>query len=152
MLGFAAGFVIAWKNNEVKRICAGSGPLMERSEERIRRWPAIALAVAYALTALLHLVAAGVLAFVFGGKARLSSQPELLPLYGRLGMSGYWIFFLTIPLDIVATICLTRRSTGGRGVAVWTAALLNLPLFPFGTITGAGTVAWLYFERRIRRR
>lgn len=104
------------------------------------------------LRALLHLLAALVMAFVFGGKASLSSQPELLPLYGRLGMSGYWIFFFTIALDIVAAICLSRRRTGGPLIAVWTAALLNLPLFPFGTITGAGTVAWLYFERRNRRR
>ena len=125
---------------------------MERSDGTNRRWPAIALAIAYALTAVLHLFAALVMAFVFGGKASLSSQPELLPLYGRLGMSGYWILFLTIPLDIVAAICLARRRTGAWLVAVWTAALLNLPLFPLGTITGAGTVAWLYFGRQTSRR
>ena len=120
---------------------------MDRGNGTKPRWAVTALAIAYALTGLLHLAAALVMVFVFGGKESLSSQPDLLPIYGRLGTAGYFIFFLTLPLDAIAFVYLLRRTGRGRA-AVVAAAILNLPLLPFGLITGAGTLAFLWSECR----
>jgi hypothetical protein len=124
---------------------------MDRDNGAKRRWPVVALAIAYALTGLLHLAAALIMVFVFGGKSTLASQPDLLPVYGRLGAAGYVIFFLTLPLDAIAFAYLLRRIGWGRG-AVVAAAVMNLPLVPFGTITGAGTLALLWSEHRTSAR
>ena len=120
---------------------------MPRSNRTERKWPSIALAIGYALTAVLHFISALVKVLVFGGKGSFSSHPAILPVYGRLGAFGYTVFFLTIPLDVVAFIYFLRRSAWGQ-VATIVAAILNLPLIPFGTITGAGTLVWLWSPRR----
>src|SRR6185503_3173738 len=114
-------------------------------------WPSVILAVAYVLTGLLHLLAAAVMFFVFGAKTGLGSQPELLPVYGRLGWFGFGLFFASIPLDFVAAIYLLRSRSSGRSLLA-TAAILNLPLIPMGTLIGVCTVAALLLVRHQDRR
>ena len=114
-------------------------------------WPSVVLAVAYVLTALLHLLAAAVICFVFGAKTGLGSQPELLPFYGRLGWFGFGVFFASIPLDFVAAVYLLRSRSSGRSLLA-TAAILNFPLIPMGTLIGVCTVSVLLLFRRPDRR
>jgi hypothetical protein len=116
-----------------------------------RKWPSVVLAIAYVLTGLLHLIPAVMDFFVYGAKGSLSSQPELLPIYGRLGTFGFAIFFATIPLDFVAAVYLLRSRNRGRAV-VAIAALLNLPLIPLGTLVGACTLGLLFIFSRDSRR
>lgn len=112
-----------------------------------RKWLFVVLAIAYVLTGLMHLGAFIIMFFAYGGKASISSQPELLPVYGRLGALGFVIFFLTIPLDFVAGFYLLLSRYRGR-VLLGTAAVLNLPLIPLGTATGLGTLALLFVLSR----
>jgi hypothetical protein len=111
------------------------------------KWPFIVLAVGYILLSLIHLGAALMLLFVYGGKGSLSSQPDLLPLYSQLGTLGYAVFFATIPLDLIAALYLLRSRFRGRTVT-FAAAVLNLPLIPLGTLVGVCTLGLLLFVNR----
>ena len=85
---------------------------------------------------------------MFGAKSSLSSQPELLPIYGRLGTLGFGIFFATIPLDFVAAVYLLRSRCRVRRAILATAAVLNLPLMPLGTFVGVCTLGLLFILNR----
>ena len=111
------------------------------------KWPFIVLAVGYILMSLIHLGAALMLLFVYGGKGSLSSEPALLPLYSRLGTLGYAVFFATIPLDLIAAMYLLRSRFRGW-IVTFTAAVLNLPLIPLGTLVGMCTLGLLLFVKR----
>lgn len=112
------------------------------------KWLFWVLAIVYVLTGLLHLIPAVVDYFVAGAKSSLSSQPELLPVYGRLGTFGFTVFFATIPLDFVAAAYLLRSRYYRRAVLAIT-AVLNLPLIPLGTFVGVCTLGLLFVFKRM---
>src|SRR5579872_2677146 len=99
------------------------------------RWPFIVLGIGFLIVGLLHLTAWLFMAFIYHGKATPEAVTNYLPVYGRLGRAGVWLFIVIVVLDLIAaSMLLTSRRW--RALVLLT-GLLNAPIVPLGSIMAA---------------
>jgi hypothetical protein len=112
---------------------------MRVSVSNLSRWASIVLSLAFWAVGFIHLVAWFFIVFIYHANAVPAVRIEFLPIYGRLGVLGVWIFLVTVLLDFAAAVMLM---SGTRHHQAWATAvgLLNLPIIPLGSAIGLATI------------
>ena len=109
----------------------------------------ISLGICFLILGFYHLVAWLFVVFVYHGNAIPQVARTYLPVYGLLGTTGVWIFFLTIVLDFAAAVLLLTSRRRWRMV-VFLAAIANLPVIFLGSAIGAAALIFLRSRWRER--
>ena len=118
------------------------------SVSNLSRWASIVLSLAFWAVGFIHLVAWFFIVFIYHANAVPAVRIEFLPIYGRLGVLGVWIFLVTVLLDFAAAVMLMvyrksnpwslRSKNGGARQIVLPSPSMHQPACKPGSVGQGG--------------